>query len=401
MQHRGQRLAILCLILLTGALAGVFIWTTERGVRQLDEQRESKEATIDRLQSSISTIASTQQAYAENRRHDVASFTRVSVLVNRITTDAAGLRAAATSGASNERLEEFWTALSALMAAESRARGQFAGGDEGAAAETMLASAHEHVTRLNSSLRAFREAEVAIYRSARATSTWQSAAVLGISAVLWAAGLVMFAVVPWRATTQVTDVAASTPGYRNASTAFLRSDVMSAETAPQTAVAPPAIDLAAAARLTTELSTLSDQAELPGLLGRAADILDARGVVIWMGAGSELFAAAAHGYDPAVLQRIKPIARSADNATAAAWRTSQMRTVPADSDGHGAIVAPMLGPGGCVGVLAAETRSGREQDEATQSVATIVASQLASVLAAWPAASTTAAEPLDRKAAAS
>ena len=401
MQHRGQRLAILCLILLTGALAAVFIWTTERGVRQLDEQRESKEATIDRLQSSISTIASTQQAYAENRRHDVASFTRVSVLVNRITTDAAGLRAAATSGASNERLEEFWTALSALMAAESRARGQFAGGDEGAAAETMLASAHEHVTRLNSSLRAFREAEVAIYRSARATSTWQSAAVLGISAVLWAAGLVMFAVVPWRATTQVTDVAASTPGYRNASTAFLRSDVMSAETAPQTAVAPPAIDLAAAARLTTELSTLSDQAELPGLLGRAADILDARGVVIWMGAGSELFAAAAHGYDQAVLQRIKPIARSADNATAAAWRTSQMRTVPADSDGHGAIVAPMLGPAGCVGVLAAETRSGREQDEATQSVAAIVASQLASVLAAWPAASTTAAEPLDRKAAAS
>jgi hypothetical protein len=402
MQHRGKRLAILCLILLTGALAGVFIWTTERGVRQLDEQRESKEATIDRLQSSISTIASTQQAYAENRRHDVASFTRVSVLVNRITTDAAGLRAAATSGASNERLEEFWTALSALMAAESRARGQFAGGDEGAAAETMLASAHEHVTRLNSSLRAFREAEVAIYRSARATSTWQSAAVLGISAVLWAAGLVMFAVVPWpRATNQVPFVDASAPVYRNDLTPFLGSDAMSAEPAPQTAFAPPSIDLAAAARLTTELSTLSDQAQLPGLLGRAADVLDARGVVIWMGAGSELFAAAAHGYDPAVLQRIKPIARSADNATAAAWRTSQLRTVSADSAGHGAIVAPMLGPGGCVGVLAAETRGGREQDEATQSVATIVASQLASVLAAWPAASTTAAEPLDRKAAAS
>ena len=400
MQHRGTRLAILCLILLTGALSGVFIWTTERGVRRLDEQRESKEATIDRLKSSISTIASTQQAYAENRRRDVASFTHVSVLVNRITTDAAGLRAAATSGASNERLEEFWTALSALMAAESRAREQFAGGDEGAAAETMLASAHEHVTRLNSTLRAFREAEVEIYRSARAASTWRSAAVLGVSALLWTAGLVMFAVIPWRATNRVTSVDASAPVYRNASTAFLGSDVMRAETAPQAVAAPPSIDLAAAARLTTELSTLSDQAALPGLLSRAAEVLDARGVVIWMGAGSELFAAAAHGYDPAVLQRIKPIARSADNATAAAWRTSQLRTVPADSGGHGAIVAPMLGPGGCVGVLAAETRSGREQDEATQSVATIVASQLASVLAAWPAASTTAAEPLDRKAAA-
>jgi hypothetical protein len=390
MQHRGKRLAILCLLLLTGTLAGFFLWTAERDVRQLDEQRESKEATIDRLQSSISTIASTQQTYAENRRHDVASFTRVSVLVNRITTDAAGLRAAATSGVSNERLEEFWTALSALMAAESRAREQFAGGDESAATDTMLASAHEHVTRLNSSLRAFREAEAEIYRAERAASTWQSAAVLGIGAVLWAAGLVLFAVVPWRATNQVIHVDAPAP-----------PDVVSAETALQIAPAPPSIDLAAAARLTTELSRLADQAELPGLLGRAADILDARGVVIWIGAGSELFAVAAHGYDPAVLERIKPIARSADNATAAAWRTSQLRTVPADTSGHGAIVAPMLGPGGCVGVLAAETRNGREQDEATQSVATIVASQLASVLAAWPAASTTAAEPLDRKAAAS
>jgi hypothetical protein len=393
MQHRGKRLAILCLLLLTGTLAGFFLWTTERGIRQLDEQRESKEATIDRLQSSISTIASTQQTYAENRRRDVASFTRVSVLVNRITTDAAGLRAAATSGVSNERLEEFWTALSALMAAESRGREQFAGGDESAATDTMLASTHEHVTRLNSSLRAFREAEIDIYRAAHAASRWQSAGVLGISTVLWAAGLVMFAFVPWQAAKQVVYVDAPVP-----------ADVTTAETAPQTTATPPSIDLAAAARLTIELSTLSDQAELPGLLSRAAEVLDARGVVIWMGAGSELFAAAAHGYDPAVLQRIKPIARSAENATAAAWRTSQLRTVPADTAGHGAIVAPMLGPAGCVGVLAAETRSGREQDEATQSVATIVASQLASVLAAWPAASTPglpAAEPLDRKAAAS
>jgi hypothetical protein len=390
MQHRGKRLAILCLILLTGALAGVFIWTTERGVRQLDEQREAKEATIDRLQSSISTIASAQQTYAENRRRDVASFTRVSVLVNRITTDAAGLRAAATSGASNDRLEEFWTALSALMAAESRARSQFAAGDEGAAAETLLAAAHEHVVRVNTSLRAFREAEAEIYRATRAASTWQSAAVLGFGAMLWAVGLVVFAVVPWRATPPVIYVDAPVP-----------ADTTNEETAPHTQAPSPSIDLAAAARLTTELSTLADQAELPGLLGRAAEILDARGVVIWMGAGSELFAAAAHGYDPSVLQRIKPIPRTADNATAEAWRTGQLRTVPADAGGHGAIVAPLLAAGGCVGVLAAETRSGRELDETTQSVATIVAAQLASVLAAWPAASTADTNQLDRKAAAS
>jgi hypothetical protein len=100
MQHRGTRLAILCLLLLSGALAGFSIWTSERNVRRLDEQRESKEATLDRLLSSISLIGSLQQAYAEYGRRDVGSFTRVSLLVDRITTDAAGLRASTASGSS-------------------------------------------------------------------------------------------------------------------------------------------------------------------------------------------------------------------------------------------------------------------------------------------------------------
>ena len=394
MQHRGTRLAILCLTLLIGALSGFFIWTTEGSVRRLDEQRDAKEATIDRILTSISTIASTQQAYAENLRRDVASFTRVSVLVNRITTDAAGLRAAAGSGTGSERLEEFWTALSALMAAESRAREQFSGGDDGDASETILASARDHVTQLNASLRAFRDSESASYRNARAAATWRSAVALVVASAFWAVVLVIFAVVPRRDREQERHVELL------ASAEDTPAPVESA--APMMAAPAPSIDLAAAALLTSDLSRLSDQNELPLLLSRAATILDARGVVVWLGAGSELFAAAAHGYDASVLQRIKPIARSADNATAVAWRTSQLRTVPADTGGYGAIVAPMLSPAGCVGVLAAETRAGREQDDATQAVATIVASQLASVLAAAaPAASTTAGDQLDRKAAAS
>ena len=391
MQHRGTRLAILGLTLLVGALAGFFVWTTEEGVRRLDEQRDAKEATIDRILTSISTIASTQQAYAENRRRDLASFTRVSVLVNQITTDAAGLRAAAGSGTGSERLEEFWTALSALMAAESRAREQFSGGDDGDASETILASARDHVTQLNASLRAFRDSESASYRNARAAASWRSAAALVAVTALWAVVLVMLALVPRR----------EEPHPRVELVATVEEAPGPVESATATVTPVPAIDLAAAALLTSDLSRLSDQNELPRLLSRAATIIDARGVVIWMGSGAELFAAAAHGYDESVLQRIKPIARSADNATAEAWRTSQLRTVPADAGGYGAIVAPMLNPAGCVGVLAAETRAGREQDDATQAVATIVASQLASVLAAWPAASTTTGDELDRKAAAS
>ena len=389
MQHRGTRLAILCLLLAAGSVAGFFVWSSEHAVHQLDDHRESKLTTIDRLLSSISTIAAAQQAFTDFGRQDVASFTRVSVLVDRITTDAAGLRAAAESSSSSERLEEFWTALSALMGAETRARERLAGGDESGAADAILASSREHVNVLNSSLQAFREAEIEHYRAMRAAMIWRAWASLGVAGLVWGIGLVAFALTPWRrpaptvatpAAVEAASAPASTPG-----------------------AAVPSIDMTAAATLAADLSRLSDQAALPGLLARAAEILGARGIVIWMGAGGELFAVAAHGYESGVLARIRPIARLADNATAAAWRSGELRRVAADASGYGAIVAPLLNAAGCVGVLAAEVESERERDAATRAVAAILASQLSGVLAAWPAASTTDPEvrPLDRKAAAS
>jgi len=64
-----------------------------------------------------------------------------------------------------------------------------------------------------------------------------------------------------------------------------------------------------------------------------------------------------------------------------------MRTVPADAVSHGAIAVPLSGVNGCVGVFAAELREGREQDAATQAVASVIAAQLAAIVPAWPAPS--------------
>ena len=385
MQRRGTRIAILCLLLAAGGFAGFAAWSAERVVHQLDRDRDAKSAAIDALLSSISTIASAQQAYTDYGRRDVASFTRVSLLVDRITTDAAGLRATRGSSVSSERLEEFWTALSALMGAESRARERLAAGDEGSAADAVLASARDHVNVLGSSLRAFRAAEVQSYQTARAAAARWSWVSLGIAGTLWAVGLIAFAVWPRHET--IDPVALEAPPQILEPPAPVVSPGMS-------------IDLTAAATLSTELSQLIDPASLPGLLEKAAAILGARGVIIWIGAGGELFAVAAHGYDEALLKRIRPIARDADNATAAAWRGGELLTLPADAGGYGAVVAPLLGPSGCVGVLAAEVSADRDRDPSTQAVAMILASQFAGVLAAWPAASTDE-RPLDRQAAAS
>jgi hypothetical protein len=126
--------------------------------------------------------------------------------------------------------------------------------------------------------------------------------------------------------------------------------------------------------------------------------LDAPGAILWLGAGEQLFAAAAHGYDGRVLSRLGPIDRNAANATAAAWRTGKLQVVDGDAAGNGAIVAPLVGTGSCRGVLAVEVRAGRESDPVVQSVIAMIAAQLGGLVAAWPAASAAAEEPPASKA---
>jgi hypothetical protein len=149
----------------------------------------------------------------------------------------------------------------------------------------------------------------------------------------------------------------------------------------------PSIDLTAAATLCTDLSRVTDTAAFSGLLGRAASVLDASGLILWLGAGEQLFAVVGHGYPPEDVARFRPIARAADNAASVAWRTGRLTVVPGGDKANGGLVAPLFGPASCMGVLALEIRQGREQDPAIQSVAAIVAAQLATAVSAWPAAS--------------
>jgi hypothetical protein len=147
------------------------------------------------------------------------------------------------------------------------------------------------------------------------------------------------------------------------------------------------VDLAATARVCADLARVGDPAELPLLLERAARVIDASGLIVWVAdrAGTSLFPILAQGYAPAVLARMGSINRDADNAAAAAYRQGELRTVPAHGALPGAIVAPIITGEGCVGVLAAEMRHGGERLEATQAIAAILAAQLATFVTALPA----------------
>ena len=147
--------------------------------------------------------------------------------------------------------------------------------------------------------------------------------------------------------------------------------------------------LKAATQVVTEFGRVRDLDELTQVLGNAASVMDASGLMVWMGSvgGADLRPVLAHGYSAEMISRIPPVPRSADNAAAAAYRSGTLQIVLSRPGGTaGAVVAPILGADGCIGALSAEIRSGGETSESVQALAAIFAAQLANVLSAAPAA---------------
>ena len=154
----------------------------------------------------------------------------------------------------------------------------------------------------------------------------------------------------------------------------------------------PVPDLRVAAELCTDLCKLTDTSELPELLGRAAALMNASGLIIWVrdSSGRALRPALGHGYSGRTLARLGPIPEDGKNATAAAYRYARMQVVDHDDTTSGALAAPLMAADSCMGVLSAELREGWESSAAVQATAAIMAAQLATLLSADPPAETAA-----------
>ncbi len=143
------------------------------------------------------------------------------------------------------------------------------------------------------------------------------------------------------------------------------------------------VDLAAAARLCGDLARVKEGSQLPALLARAAELLDASGIVLWLAGreGTVLRPAASVGYSDHTLSRMKALSGRSDNAVAVAFRESRMEVVGSTRERNGAVVVPVVTAGGCAGAMAVEIRHGAESSPSVQAVAAIIAAQLASLVA--------------------
>jgi hypothetical protein len=367
MQKRAVRLTLLALLVLTALGAAYVTWDTHTHIRSGLAREREVDARLDRMTAATAALGASQQAYVAPGQQRGDALTQASVLVQQLYDAIAALRLVARSSEAAPSLLAFGRAMDVLVNADDRAREHLREEQPVMAADLVYTEARHAIAAMHTQLDALRISESRFAEAERNALLAQLASAIGSVVLVWLAGVLALVRVP-----RVRDTAAVSVSHGEV------------DGNAEDRVSVPPIDLNAAAAVCTELSRLTSAAALPPALRRAARVLDAPGVIVWLGAGEELFPASAHGYGPRALARLGPIPRAGDNAAAAAWRTAQTSIVGGAQGTNGAIVAPLVGRLGCFGVLTAEVRHGRENDEATRAVATMIAAQLSAVVAPWP-----------------
>jgi hypothetical protein len=301
----------------------------------------------------------------------------------------AELRSEATSEPTRTALGKAGDLMTEFASVDGRAREYLKSGQQLMASDVIFTEGNQGAADASQQLSLARTAEHQAFETAEAGLRRQQATALvggAAVAVLVVALLVLLA--PRRKepgedieTGSLSIAHAAAPAFPDAGPGRDLQDAPAAS--PYVTARPAGPVLRAASQLCTDLGRVSDLDELRQLVGQAADLMDASGIVIWISApdGTYVQPALSHGYPPHVMARMTRILRTADNAAAAAYRTGQMQIVLAHpGESNGAVVAPLLSADGCIGALSAEIRGGGESSESVQALAAIFAAQLAGVL---------------------
>lgn len=407
MSDRAVRVGLVALFIVTLCGAGYELFLTEQ---QIGNER-SAERDFDEMAwvatVSIANLRAAQQAYVAAGQDPTYWTSKASSHWETVTTNLARLRQLSTAPPAQSALTAAAELLDHLTRIDARAHDYAAGGQRLLASDLIFADGMELTTEASSriELARTREREVrdqTVVRQRR-NQTLVLAATVGMGV------LVALLLLPAATTKQGAAVANTSPTPASQTSVAgrdrltlanfdldgrataQRDGVRAAEArdaAADQADGKAAAGLRAAAALCVEFGKVCDTQELVALLERAALLLNASGIIIWIGdpSGRELRPALGYGYPPQALARMGSIPRDADNATAAAYRVAEMQTVQSEGGAPGAIVAPLIATANCVGVMTAEVRSGSESREPIQALATIVAAQLAGFVAAAPPA---------------
>ena len=381
MKTRILRFLLPTILVVAGAGGVAWTWSLAQHVEQLEAAGKQTATRIDRLEVLLDELTQNELVYVASGQIDADRLQSSNNLLRQIVADSSWLLGELVAGGAPSA-GAVADAVKTLGDVDTRARENLRAGLDLMAADLIFTETTRTRQTVREQLRALRLAEAKAVADGRSNDMRRAWMVLAGVALLFAGALVRSARTSNASVS--TDVSSHPP---------MRTLVPIHE--PEKQDVAPSIDLQETAALCTAISRVQADSDLKGLLVRAAALLDAPGVVVWMAAGEEIFPVAGHGYDSRQLSQLGPISRTSMNATAAAWRSGTLQIVSGDSTSRSAIVAPLLGMDRCIGVLAIELTTGREGNATVQAVVTLIAAQLATVLGAWPAASSTSVEAED------
>lgn len=429
MQSRAARLILLGLFLVAISTAAFLFSRGDTDASTTALQAKTFDAAATAIERGLLDVRAAQLGYAAVNQPGDRWVGRVAHGVETVRMDIQSLRTGATVLEAQTALDAAAASLNEFAKADKRAVEYLKNDQRQLASDVVFGDGLEHLEAALGAVGKARVAEVQARESA--VTIFRSRQVFALTAGAGAAVLVVLLLVPVpgaspasspaRAPVQLTKAAetvrrepAISEGIRPAAVLDDTLDdgvvslprrgdapepvlaslalpevqaISGGEPAPQAPIVPTdgiahITDFTGVASLCVDLARIVDTRALPSLLDRTAALLDASGIILWIADpdGRELNPIFAQGYPQQLVNRLGTIPRDAENATAAAFRTSLLQTVMADDISGGAIAAPLVTPGGCVGVMAAEVRHDSERQDATLAAATIVAAQLATLV---------------------
>jgi len=387
MRSRTTRLTFGAVALIAIGAATVLLARSERQISILSSSVRAFDRHARETTDAIAELRVGQQAYVAAGQGAAFWMPRVAAAIEQVTAAIGSLRRAARSAPGHQALMEAEATVKELRTTEKRIREYLSSGDHLMAADVIFTEGGDAAATAARQVEMARLAEQQAFDATEGNLRRQQASTLAATAVVVVT--IMLWLVPVR------HQKPSRPVEEWAHPSQPVAAAVEASPPPPPPVSPfPGI----AAELCTEFGRVRDVDDLKRVLARAADSMDANGLVVWLESpgGADLQPVVAHGYSPQVVARMPAVSRSANNAAAAAYRTGLQQIVPSTpGSAGGAIVAPILAPDGCIGALSAEIRAGSERSEGIQALVTIVAAQLAGLFAA----TASSADPLPRQSA--
>lgn len=417
MHTRAARLVLLAIFVASLAVAAYLFRKSESLAASQVTAARTFDASARQAERALVELRASQRGYVAAGQNGDLWIPRVTQSVDDLRQMIAGLRAQAVAPAAQTSLDEVTSTLGDFAKADKRAAEYVRRGQPLLASDVIFADGLDLTNSALAALEQARGAESGVRLAAAETE-----AARGVFALIAAAASALLAVL---LLVPRTTPAAAAPAQAERSARLPQPARVEAPAAPLAVAAvasssaaieeprplpPPAAEIAAepepvaavpaaeiyaapappvmstdftgVASLCVDLARVVDTRALPSLLDRARTILDASGIILWIADpdGRELNPIFAQGYPPQLINRLGTIPRDAQNATAAAFRTSLLQTVVSDSISAGAIAAPLVTSGGCVGVMAAEVMHDAEREDMKLAAATIVAAQLATLV---------------------